>query len=263
MRVEKAENLVEHEKEVGGPRSLMRLLGLFDALARLPEGMSLADLSVTLETPKSSLLNLLRPLVAEGYLMHDSSRYRLGPAIFRMSANIMTAWNVSKVLHPFLVELSEAVAETVYMGVLDVDEPAVTYVDVVESSQPVRYTMSVGQRRPLYCTAAGRVLLAHASEKFIDQYLRTIKLEKRTPTTVSTKKALREELQRIVVNGISITRGEFMPDSAGLAVPVRGPNGTVIAAVAIGAPIERFDRKLDQLKVAMVSVGRRISGIPL
>jgi len=58
-------------RKVTGPRSLMRLLGLFDALAKSKEGLTLADLNTELSSPKSSLLNLLRPLVASGYLNSD------------------------------------------------------------------------------------------------------------------------------------------------------------------------------------------------
>ena len=55
-------------RKVTGPRSLMRLLGLFDALAKSKEGLTLADLNTELSSPKSSLLNLLRPLVADALL---------------------------------------------------------------------------------------------------------------------------------------------------------------------------------------------------
>ena len=50
-------------REVAGPRSLMRLLGLFEALAKSKEGLSLAELNGELRSPKSSLLNLLRGLI--------------------------------------------------------------------------------------------------------------------------------------------------------------------------------------------------------
>jgi hypothetical protein len=157
------------DRENGGPRSLARLLGLFDALARSPDGLSLADLNVALESPKSSLLNLLRPLVSEGYVLHDGNRYRLGPAIFRLAANIMSVWNFSKLLHPYLEELASRCHETVYLGVLDREHGVITYVDVIESAKSVRYAMPVGTRRPLYCTAAGRLLLAHADQNWQDR----------------------------------------------------------------------------------------------
>ena len=63
-RTKKTENVVNGDRDVGGPRSLTRLLGLFGVLSHARDGMSLAELNVALESPKSSLLNLLRPLVA-------------------------------------------------------------------------------------------------------------------------------------------------------------------------------------------------------
>lgn len=256
----KMENLGAVEREMGGPRSLTRLLGLFDALAKLTDGMTLAELHVVLDTPKSSLLNLLRPLVAESYLVHDGVRYRLGPAIFRMSANVMAAWNFSKLLRPFMAEVSEGCDETVYVGVLDTQEKVITYVDVIESVQPVRYSVSIGQRRPLYCTAAGRVLLAYAPAAFVEEYLRTVPLEKRTPDTVHTKKALRDELVRIRETGFSVSKGEWVTEAAGIAVPVRAPDGQVIAAMAIGAPVERFEKHFETLRSVLLNVSRRASG---
>src|ERR1700730_18561004 len=126
------EALASPYKYVAAHRSLTRLLALFDVLAEAPDGMSLAELNVVLETPKSSLLNLLRPLVSEGFLMHAGGRYRLGPSIFRLSANVMAVWNFSRMLRPFLVELSERNHETVYIGVLDPEHKVITYVDVIE-----------------------------------------------------------------------------------------------------------------------------------
>jgi IclR family acetate operon transcriptional repressor len=256
----KSEDVPVAEKDIGGPRSLMRLLGLFDVLAKMPDGLTLAELHVALDTPKSSLLNLLRPLVSEAYLLHDGVRYRLGPAIFRMSANVMAGWNFSKILRPFMAEISEASNETVYVGVLDAEEKVITYIDVIESAQSVRYSISVGQRRPLYCTAAGRVLLAYAPAEFLEDYLRTVKLEKRTENTISTKKALREKLEEVRATGISVSAGEWVEGSAGIAVPVRGPDGAVIASIALGAPVERMATHFKNLKDILLNVSRRASG---
>lgn len=249
------------EKEAVGPRSLSRLLGLFDALAKSPDGLTLADLNVTLESPKSSLLNLLRPLVADGYLIHESGRYRLGPAIFRLAAGIMSVWNFSKMLHPFLEELAERCHETVYVGVLDAEQKVITYVDVIESAKSVRYAMPIGTSRPLYCTAAGRMLLAHAHKAWIEDYLRTTKLEARTPKTTTNKNVLRKELERIRATGISISIGELMRESAGIAAPIFGADRKVIAAMAIGAPSERFEAELPALRKMLAEVASRASGV--
>jgi len=248
-------------REVAGPRSLMRLLGLFDALAKSPkEGLGLAELNTVLKSPKSSLLNLLRPLVATGYLNFESGKYRLGPAIFRLAGSIMSIWNFSNAVRPFLEELAQRSRESVYLGVLDRAGKVITYVDAIDSPHSVRYSVPVGAVRPLYATAAGRVLLAFTDKRWQDMYIGSTKLEARTPRTISTQKALREELERIRKTGISISVGEMFPESAAISAPVYGADGTVAAAIAVGAPAERLQPRLAELRLIIADVATRASG---
>ena len=136
------------QREVTGPRSLMRLLGLFDALAKSPkDGLGLAELNTVLNSPKSSLLNLLRPLVSTGYLNLESGRYRLGPSIFRLAGTIMSVWNFSNTVRPFLEELAVRSRESVYLGVLDRIGKVITYVDAIDSPHSVRYSVPIGAVR--------------------------------------------------------------------------------------------------------------------
>src|SRR5690606_19412995 len=182
------------------------------------------------------------------------------PAIFRLAANIMSVWNFSKVLHPHLEDLANRCYETVYLGILDRDHGVITYVDVIESAKSVRYAIPVGTRRPLYCTAAGRLLLAHADEEWREEYLRTIKLKRRTPKTIASKRELRIELENVLRQGYSISIGELIPESAGIAAPIIGTDGNVVAALAIGAPSERFEQNLPMLRKMLLSVAARASG---
>jgi IclR family acetate operon transcriptional repressor len=247
-------------RKVTGPRSLMRLLRLFDALAKAKDGLSLAALNTVLSSPKSSLLNLLRPLVADGYLTYDNGQYRLGPSIFRLSANIMSAWNLTSTLRPYLEELAQRARESVYLGVLDKIGRVITYVDAIESPHTVRFMVPIGGVRPLYSTAAGRVLLAYADEKFQEEYFRTVKLEQLTPRTLSSRKAVKEELQRIRKTRISVSLGETFPESAAISSPIFGAEGVAIAALAIGAPTERLNSRIAELRSVIYEVAARASG---
>jgi DNA-binding IclR family transcriptional regulator len=248
------------EREMGGPRSLTRLLGLFDALAKKSDGMTLADLNGVLESPKSSLLNLLRPLVVEGYLTHTQGQYRLGPTAFRLAATMMSAWNFPKMARPYLEELAERSKETVYIGVLDRAAQVITYVDAIQSAHSVRYAITVGITRPLYCTAAGRVLLTFADEKFRDNYLRSIKLARLTPNTLTDRKELLKELDKIRRAGVAISVSQLFEGSAGISAPIYASEGQVIAAIAIGAPADRFESEMPKLRDIILDVSRRLSG---
>jgi DNA-binding IclR family transcriptional regulator len=173
----------------------------------------------------------------------------------------MSVWNFSKVLHPYLEELAERCHETVYVGVLDKEQGTITYVDVIESSQSVRYAMPVGTSRPLYCTAAGRLLLAHVDQEWREEYLRKTKIERRTPQTIAGKTELRAELDKVLQQGYSVSVGELMRESAGIAAPIVGSDGKVVAALAIGAPSDRFEEERPALRDMLLEVARRASGM--
>lgn len=247
-------------REASGPRSLARVLGLFDALAKSKRGLSLAELNAALKSPKSSLLNLLRPLVTDGYLNCENGRYRLGASIFRLAGNIMSVWNFSSAYRPYLQELAARSQESVYMGVLDPVGRNITYLDAIESPHSVRFSVPIGAVRPLYPTAAGRVLLAFAEPAWLEDYLRSTKLEAHTPSTIATRTALREELERIRQTRISVSLGELFPESAAISAPVFGADGKIVSAIAIGAPVTRLEPRLAELRPIIAEIAARASG---
>ncbi len=249
-------------RAVTGPRSLMRLLGLLDALAKSPkDGLGLAELNTALKSPKSSLLNLLRPLVATGYLSVEAGRYRLGPSIFRLAGTIMSVWNFSNIVRPYLEELSQRSGESVYMGVLDPADKVITYVDAIESPHSVRFTVAVGASRPLYATAAGRVLLAFADKRWQDDYIATTKLQAYTEATTTTQRDLRDELDRVRKTRLSVSIGEMFPQSAAIAAPIFGADGKIAAAMAVGGPTDRLEPRIAEIQLILADVAARASGM--
>lgn len=244
-----------------GPRSLTRVLGLLDILAENTDGMTLADLSEALNSPKSSLLNLFRPLVEDGYLCHVAGRYRLGPSVFRLSAKIIASWNFSSLIHPFVEELARATHESVFLGVLDKDMRVITYVDAIDSRRSIRYPITVGTSRPLYCTAAGRILLAYCGDKeWVEDYLKTVPVERRTSQTITDRRELRRRLKEIHESGISVSIGELFEELGAIAAPVFGADGRISAALAIGAPVDTIQDQLPQLRELLTDAASRASG---
>lgn len=244
-----------------GPRSLTRVLGLFDILAETPEGMALSELSEALNSPKSSLLNLFRPLVEEQYLCHIAGRYKLGPALFRLSSKIMASWNFSGLMQPFVEELANATHESVYLGVLDKEQKVITYLIAIDSKRSIRYPITVGTSRPLYCTAAGRILLAYCEDTpWVEEYLRTIPIERRTSKTLTNRRELRKLLKDIHESGFSTSVGEMFEELGAIAAPVFGADGGVSAALAIGGPLDKIQDQGSELRELLADVARRASG---
>jgi DNA-binding IclR family transcriptional regulator len=250
------------EEGGGGPRALSRVLRLLDVLAGSPSGASLASLSASLGSPKSSLLNLLRPLVADGYLAQDGGLYRLAPRAFRLGARIVSRWSFPQAVQSHLEKLWQVTGESVALAVLDTDAERVTFVSVIDSLQPVRYALRVGLSAHLYCTAAGRMLLACAEADWRERYMKHTTFKAYTPRTVTDPAVLRATLEWVRKHGYSVSIGESMPRSGAIAAPVFGPDGKVAAAMVVGAPADRLEAGLDELREALLQATALASGIP-
>lgn len=237
----------------------MRLLGLLEAVAGSPEGLSLADLSQSLASPKSSLLALLRPLVASGHLLHDGGRYRLGPTAFQFAEAMLRGRQPSILIRAFLREVWERSGETVILATIDREASVTTYVECLDSPQPVRYTVPAGSVRPLYCSAAGQALLAAQPEEWQRAYLAHAELKPLTPATITKRLQLRQRLDQIAADGISISDNEAVPGAAGLAVPVLRIGGIVNEVILVAGPAERIRARVVELRDLMLGISHRLS----
>lgn len=242
-------------------RSAMRLVQLFEALAKSEEGVSLAELSTTIAAPKSSLLGILRSMVALGYMEHGHGLYRLGPKSFRLAADILAIRRFPNLVRPILQDLAARSGETVFLVVLDHLAQRVTYADVIDSANPVRYTVPTGTTRPLYASAGGLMLLAFQEPAWIDAYLGSTPLEPLTPRTTTEPDRLRERLAAIRRDGFAISLGETVPGAAGLAAPIFNADGSVTVGILIGTPSDRFEEELPELKRLLREATTRVAGI--
>jgi DNA-binding IclR family transcriptional regulator len=243
-------------------RSATRLIALFEALATLEEGISLAELSTTIAAPKSSLLGLLRSMVALGYMEHSRGLYRLGPKTFRLAADILAIRRFPNLVRPILQELAAKSGETVFLVVLDRAAQRMTYADIIDSPNPVRYTVPTGTTRPLYVSAGGQMLLAYQEPAWADSYIGAASLAKLTERTITDPEALRERLAAIRRDGFAISIGETVPGAAGVAAPIFNADGSVSAGLLIGAPIDRFEQEMPELKRLLREGTARVSGMP-
>jgi IclR family acetate operon transcriptional repressor len=242
-------------------RSAMRLVALFEALAKSEEGVSLAELSATIAAPKSSLLGILRSMVSLGYMEHGRNLYRLGPRAFRLAADILAIRRFPNLVRPILQELAATSGETVFLVVLDRAAQRMTYADIIDSPNPVRYTVPTGTTRPLYVSAGGQLLLAYQDAAWAEAYIRSARLEALTPRTITDPDELRERLAAIRREGFAISLGETVPGAAGIAAPIFSLDGSVAAGLLIGAPLERFEQELPRLKQLLREAVARAAGI--
>ena len=250
-----------HNRDAG-PRALGRALEVLEALARRRDGATLSGLSQRLGSPKSSLLYLLRPMTRLGYLVRSpDGRYRLGPSAFTLAMAALSNRELPELARPFLAELVDKSGETALIATMAADAPVAVYIDKVESRNPIRYTVSIGDRRPLYCSAIGKLLLAYLPLARRQEYLKTTRLKAFTPQTPVTRAALRRALDEIRSTGLSVSVDEIAHGSAGIAAPVFDRYGQVLAGLVLGAPSQRVLAEQPRLAALVIESARGLSRV--
>jgi DNA-binding IclR family transcriptional regulator len=117
-----------------------------------------------------------------------------------------------------------------------------------------------GSRLPVHCTAIGKLLLAEIPGPEQHGLLRTLRLARRGPNTITSKAPLRQELEEIKQAGLAISDQELAPGLFAIAVPVRDAEQEVIAAIDItvrGRQIS-LDELLNALAPELLATGERI-----
>ena len=86
-------------------------------------------------------------------------------------------------------------------------------------------------------------------------------LTKHGPNTITAKKALRDELERIRRDGLAVNDQELAPQLRTLAAPVRDQTGAVLAAVNLSVPgaSTPLAELVDTLGPQLVAAADRIS----
>lgn len=221
---------------------------LITLLAEEPEAIGISELSRRLETNKNMVSRLLNTLEAEGWVYCErEAKYRLTLRPFQVASRMVGRLSLSTVAAPLLYGLWQRCQESTYLGILKGQE--VLYIVHHDSLKDVRVAGVVGGTYPLYCTAPGKVLLAYSEEAFIDEYLEAGGFEQRTPHTLTTPAALREELDAVRTRGYATDNEEFGSGIVCLAAPVFDREGAAAGVVGcslstVSCPPEALDSRI-------------------
>ena len=217
-------------------QSVTIALDIIDALAEDPE-LTLSALARRIGVAKSTAHRTCSVLTARGVLDRTTTgRYRLGLRLVEYGHFATERTAVGDQGLPLLVELRNAVGETVQIGV-----PAgadVVYVERVEGRHALRYSTNA-RRSPVHRSSAGKVLAAFNPE-MVEARLRA-GLEPSTGYTIVVPDLLIAELERVRARGYARSVDETELGMSSLAVPVHVPaGGPVVAAISMIGPTPRI-----------------------
>jgi len=202
--------------------------------------LGVTELSKRLKLHKNNVFRLLATLESRGYIEQNraTENYRLGLKSLELGQTFIKQMGLLRQAKPILEKLVKECNETSYVAIFK--EGYSVYLDVVETDLTVRVVSRVGSRLPSYCTAAGKVHLAHMSEEEIDAILPAGGLKAYTPNTFTDRQTLKKELKQVAEQGYAIDNEELDPGVRCVAAPIRDYTRRIVGAVSISGPSMRL-----------------------
>jgi len=219
--------------------SLARGLSVIRAFGDGRAALSVGEVSKRTGLSRAAARRCLHTLAVLGYAQAQEGAYVLTPAVLALGQAYLGSAPVARVAQPVLERVSEQLHESCSLAVLDDDD--IVYLARASARRILSIGLSVGSRLPAVHTSMGRVLVAALPEAKRTRYIETLPLVRHTPKTIVDRRAFRAELARVAAQGFAIVDEELELGLRSIAVPVTRSDGTVVAAINVGAHAARLD----------------------
>jgi DNA-binding IclR family transcriptional regulator len=252
------ENMATVKKKYYTITSLEKGVKVLELLAD-QTALTVSEVAVGLGTHRAAAHRFLATLRDLGYVeKNEEKRYQLTFRILEMGEKVAGRLEIRQEAHKFMQELSKIFKETVNLGFWDGSE--ILHLDKVESLEILKIDAPLWSKTPAYCTALGKAILAHLSEREINNYLKRTRLVSHSPNTIVSKKKLRQELQETYERGYAIDNEELAQNLRCVAAPVFDHTGRANYAMSISYPSMREPKDgIENMQSKIKDICRQLS----
>ncbi|MGC7590232.1 IclR family transcriptional regulator [Bisgaard Taxon 46] len=256
----------ENNKKANSNQSLVKGLLLIDILSNFPNGCPLAKLAELSNLNKSTTHRMLQTLQACGYVKPANTvgAYRLTMKCLMIGQKTLSSLNILNITAPYLEQLNLDTGETVNLSMRDHHHAVMIY-KLEPTTGMMRTRAYIGQRLELYCSAMGKIFMAHEKGHSLDDYWEKNQsnIAQLTPKTIVTQEAMSLELEKIRELGYAMDNEENERGVTCLACPIFDINDNVAYSVSISLSTARLnqigkDVLLHHLKLAADAISKEL-----
>jgi DNA-binding IclR family transcriptional regulator len=196
------------------------------------------ELASHLGLPKSTVHRILQTLAEVEWLSYDeeSKHYKVGMELFRISSILSQRVPIINIAKPYLKALAEETGEASILCIYQKAYQNFTFLDMVQSSHILQYSIQLGVPRELYAGATGRSIMAFLPEE--EQMSIMNKMTAITEKTLNREQLIKE-LEKTRKLRYAVSYGERISGSVSIAAPFWGVNG-IVGSLAITVPAYRM-----------------------
>lgn len=221
-------------------QSIVRAIALLRAIGQPESTPSVGNLADKIGVSAATASRMLATLEQEGFVERLPGRtFRLGAELGRLGQLADRNALLLGRIESFLQQLSHECRETVTVSVKSADGQ----VDVIRQIHGPNFIGDhnwVGLRPPDHATSNGKIFLSELSEEALELELER-PLQRFTPSTITSPGKLRAELAEVRRQGFATLLNELEEGLAGISVPLRDSDGSLLLVITVSGPSYRFD----------------------
>jgi IclR family acetate operon transcriptional repressor len=227
-------------------QSVSRALALLRCFEQGTPYLTLTEMARETGLTMSTTHRLAGTLVDGGMMARDpgSERYRVGPLVETLARTAAGPDRAARAARAtaILEGLTRRTGESASLGVAD--GRSIVVLVGVESPHALRFDRPPGTLVPIHVSAMGKAVLAFGPEPAATAVKALAPLERFTPWTLTSQRALATDLELTRERGYALVDEEQMVGVRSLAVPVLDEDGLAVAAVGIQGPTGRISDDL-------------------
>ena len=179
-------------------RTLLRAIDILELLSKSKEGYTLAQLSSMLDSPKSSIFDIMKTLVYKNMVIEDNqsgiTKYKIGLQSFLIGSSYLNDTDIVNIAKNDLIDLANRMQATTFMSILDDD--MVTYLYKYESEKTIITTANIGSRRSIHSSALGKVMVAFGTDEDLKRAIQRTDFVAYTEYTITSVEKYLDQLDR-------------------------------------------------------------------
>lgn len=220
-------------------QSVERALKILTLFSHRQPVLGISELSRMMDLPKGTVHGLTRTLVEHGFLKQDEQtrKYRLGLKIHELGIVLSGTLELNQKAAGPCHQLSRRTGLLSRIGIWDGGSVVIT-LNTHPNPMPV-LPHQVGPRIHAYCSGIGKAILAFLDEQTLESYLSKTTMTAFTPSTITSKKGLMEDLKAARARGYSIDSEEAVQGLGCIGAPIFDRQGAVAGALSLSGPVNQ------------------------
>lgn len=238
-----------------------RMLAILDYVAQCERDVGISEVSRALKVSTSTAHRLMTTLVAGGLLeQNDNHRYRLGVKLISLGYIAQERLDIRNEALPYMKSMAGETKLEVNLAKLD--GANIVYIEKVTDMAQYTLNTRVGQQRPAYCRALGKILLAHCPDDQVRELVGST-FPRLTAHTVTTIDELLAQLAVARQRGYAEDREETALGFMCIAAPIYDAKGEPVAALSVSGSLTQYqamteERVIATLKSTAGQISRRL-----